>query len=261
MNVTRIDRTRLPRPLITCLFLCLGMACAVSLAASQQLERAWYGLYPLPAGGSVSVENVQGEISVEGWDRAEVEITAAKIGKDPDDYLEDVRVVTELGIESLAFRTVYPPHMDKPVRVNYRLRVPRQVHLATLRTLEGNIAVHSVEGSVDARTLSGNIVEMGMTAALRPGLLRKAFSSHSKPCPRYASFAHGHGEWQHRPAPSPSAECGSRTQQTGRVDPGDLRLSGQYRARRQDAPDASWPGRRDGRAADRAGHVSRRRAR
>jgi len=115
MNVTRIDRTRLQRPLITCLFLCLGMAFAVSLAASQQLERTWYGLYPLPAGGSVSVENVQGEISVEGWDRAEVEITAAKIGKDPDDHLEDVRVVTELGLESLAFRTVYPPHMDKPV--------------------------------------------------------------------------------------------------------------------------------------------------
>ncbi len=163
MNVTRINRTRLPRPLITCLFLCLGMAFAVSLAASQQLERAWYGLYPLPAGGSVSVENVQGEISVEGWDRAEVEITAAKIGKDPDDHLEDVRVVTEMGIESLAFRTVYPPHMDKPVRVDYRLRVPRQVQLATLRTLEGNIAVHSVEGSVDARTLSGNIVEMSVT--------------------------------------------------------------------------------------------------
>jgi len=139
------------------------MAFVARLDASQQLERAWYGRYPLSAGGSVSVENVQGEISVEGWDRAEVEITAAKIGKGQDDHLEDVPVVTELGIDSLAFRTVYPQHMDKPVRVDYRLRVPRQVHLASLRTLEGNIAVHSVEGSVDARTLAGNIVEMGMT--------------------------------------------------------------------------------------------------
>ena len=163
MKVTRIDRTLLQRYLIACLFLCFGMSFAATLAASQQLERAWYGLYPLPVGGSVSVENVQGEISVEGWDRAEVEITAGKIGKGQDEHLEDVRVVTELGIQSLAIRTVYPPHMDKPVRVDYRLRVPRQVHLASLRTLEGNIAVHSVEGSVEARTLSGNIVEMGMT--------------------------------------------------------------------------------------------------
>ena len=161
--MTRIDGTRIQKTLIACLFLCLTRAFAVSPVAGQQLERAWYGLYPLPAGGNVSVENVQGEISVEGWDRAEVEITAAKIGSGPDDHLEDVRVVTELGIESLSFRTVYPSHMDKPVRVDYRLRVPRQVHLASLRTLEGNIAVHSVEGSVEARTLSGNIVEMGMT--------------------------------------------------------------------------------------------------
>ena len=111
----------------------------------------------------MAVENVQGEVSVEGWDRAEVEITAAKIGSGQGDHLDDVRVVTELGVRSLKFRTVYPPHLEKPVRVDYRLRVPRQVRLSSLRTLEGNIAVHDVEGSVDARTLSGNIAQMNVT--------------------------------------------------------------------------------------------------
>jgi hypothetical protein len=111
----------------------------------------------------VAVENVQGEISVEGWDRAEVEITAAKIGSGQDDHLDGVRVVTEVGIRSLKFRTVYPAHLKKAVRVNYRLRVPRQVRLSSLRTLEGNIAVHDIEGSVDARTLSGNIEQMNVT--------------------------------------------------------------------------------------------------
>ncbi len=139
------------------------MACAATLSASQELERAWYGRYPLPAGGSVVVENVQGEISVEGWDRAEVEITAAKMGTGQDDHLNVVRVVTELGLHSLTFRTLYPPHLEKPIRVNYRLRVPRQVQLSSLRTLEGNIAVHNVEGFVDARTLSGNIEQMNVS--------------------------------------------------------------------------------------------------
>jgi DUF4097 and DUF4098 domain-containing protein YvlB len=139
------------------------MACTATLSGSQELERAWYGRYPLPAGGSVAVENVQGEVSVEGWDRAEVEITAAKIGSGQGNHLEDVRVVTELGVRSLKFRTVYPPHLEEPVRVNYRLRVPRQVRLSSLRTLEGNISVRNVEGSVDARTLSGNIEQMDVT--------------------------------------------------------------------------------------------------
>jgi len=158
--MTSNDATRLQRYLRTCLFFCLAMACTATLSASQELERAWYGRYALPAGGSVAVENVQGEISVEGWARAEVEITAAKIGTGHDDHLDDVRVVTEVGVHSLTFRTVYPPHLDKPIRVNYRLRVPRQVQLSSLRTLEGNIAVRNVEGSVDARTLSGNIEQM-----------------------------------------------------------------------------------------------------
>jgi hypothetical protein len=139
------------------------MACTATLSASQEIERAWYGLYPLSPGGSVAVENIQGEVSVEGWDRAEVEITAAKIGSGQGDNLEGVRVVTEIGDRSLKFRTVYPPHLEKPVRVNYCLRVPRQVRLSSLRTLEGNIAVHDVEGSVDARTLSGNIEQMDVT--------------------------------------------------------------------------------------------------
>lgn len=159
----RTDHTRLQGQLRACLFLCLGMACTATLSASQEIERAWYGLYPLSPGGSVAVENIQGEVSVEGWDRAEVEITAAKIGSGQGDNLEGVRVVTEIGDRSLKFRTVYPPHLEKPVRVNYCLRVPRQVRLSSLRTLEGNIAVHDVEGSVDARTLSGNIEQMDVT--------------------------------------------------------------------------------------------------
>jgi hypothetical protein len=111
----------------------------------------------------VAVENVQGEVSVEGWDRAEVEVSAIKIGSGQGDHLDDVRVVTELGFRCLRFTTVYPPHLEGPVRVNYRLRVPRQVRLSSLRTLEGNIAVRNVEGSVDARTLSGNIEQTDVT--------------------------------------------------------------------------------------------------
>ena len=45
----------------------------------------------------------------------------------------------------------------------YRVRVPRQVRLSSLRTLEGNIVVRHVEGSVDARTLSGNIEQMDVS--------------------------------------------------------------------------------------------------
>ena len=139
------------------------MTCTAALGASQVHGRAWYGRYPLSAGGSVAVENVQGGIRVEGWDRAEVEITATKTGSGQSDHQDDVRVVAETGFRSLKFRTVYPPHLEGSVRVNYRLHVPRQVRLSSLRTLEGNITVRDVEGAVDARTLSGNIEQTDVT--------------------------------------------------------------------------------------------------
>jgi len=162
---------RLRRHLTSYLFVCFAMAPAVTLSASQMLERGWYGRYPLQVGGSVAVENIQGEISVAGWDRAEVEVTAAKIGTGRGEHLDDVRVVAELGLQSLKLRTVYPPRLDAPVRVNYRLHVPRQLRLAWLRTLEGNISVHDIEGPVDARTLSGNIEQTGATGRVVAGTL------------------------------------------------------------------------------------------
>lgn len=161
--MTNTDSMRLPAQLRSFMFICLVLGCTSVLSASQQLERAWYGRYQLPAGGSVAVENIQGDVSVEGWDRAEVEVTAAKTGAGEGDHLNDVRVVTEVGPRSLIVKTIYPAHLKGPVRVNYRLRVPRQVRLSSLRTLEGNIVVREVEGSVDARTLSGNIEQMNVT--------------------------------------------------------------------------------------------------
>jgi len=155
--VTRTNPRNFHRLLRTSLWLCLSLACAAALPASEGVNGAWYARYPLSAGGSVSVENIQGKVIVEGWDRAEVEVTAARIGQEQGSHADDVRVITELGVQSLKFKTVYLRHPEKPVQVNYRLRVPRQVRLSSLRTLEGDIIVRDVEGFVDARTLSGNI--------------------------------------------------------------------------------------------------------
>jgi len=58
---------------------------------------------------------------------------------------------------AVAFHTYYPAGLDVPIRVDYRLRVPRQVRLDDLSTLEGDIVVHGVEGLMFAHNLHGNI--------------------------------------------------------------------------------------------------------
>ena len=57
----------------------------------------------------------------------------------------------------VAFHTLYPAGLDTPIRVDYRLRVPRQVRLDELSTLKGDIVVHDVEGIIEAHNLHGDI--------------------------------------------------------------------------------------------------------
>ncbi|MGH9650252.1 MAG: DUF4097 family beta strand repeat-containing protein [Terriglobales bacterium] len=123
----------------------------------------WTTRVPLPPAGSVAVENVQGDIAVEAWDRAEVEITVAKRASGPGANPDDVRIEVDSRDRSLTLRTIYPQQSDDTVRVDYRLRVPRQVRLDRLRTIEGTITVRGIEGSVNAHTLNGNIEQRNVS--------------------------------------------------------------------------------------------------
>ncbi len=137
----------------------MALVLAAGLPASALERRVWRARYALPPAGRVAVENVQGDIRVEAWDHPEVEVTVMKTALGPESRLDDVRIAFEFGDQALTIHTVYAGESGEPVRVDYRLRVPRQVRLEGLRTVEGNIIVQNTEGPVDARTLYGNIVQ------------------------------------------------------------------------------------------------------
>ncbi len=148
----------------------LGLLAGAPVAAEEQ--QVWTARYPLPPGGSLAVENVQGNIWIEGWDRAEAEITVIKTTQGQSGRLDDVRVAVERGEGSLTIRTLYGGGSAEPVRVDYRLRVPRQVELERLRTVEGDISVQNVEGSVDARSLNGNIRQVNVAGRVTAHALK-----------------------------------------------------------------------------------------
>jgi hypothetical protein len=129
-------------------------------------ERAFVARYPLEPAGSVTIDNTQGDIIVAAWDRAEAEVAVIKqalgLTADPDDVQIDVAADGR----SLSLRTLYPKQSEEPVRVTYRLRVPRQVRLERLRTVVGSVRVRDTEGALDARTLNGNIEGLNLTGSV-----------------------------------------------------------------------------------------------
>lgn len=138
----------------------LLIAMAAVPATAKRME-SWTAHFPLPVAGLVSVANVQGSIRVEGWDRAEVELTVKKTATGSAS-LDDVEVAVEPQGDWLHVQTLYQGDSDDSVVVDYCLRVPRQVHLKSLRTVNGDIVVRSVEGPIEAHTLNGNIDERGV---------------------------------------------------------------------------------------------------
>ncbi len=146
----------------------LGLLVAVlaALPATAKQTERWTNEYPLSAGGRLSVDNVQGSIWVEGWDRAEVELTVKKSAEGARARLSDAEVIVESQRDSLAVETRYTGNSEEPVAVDYCLRVPRQVRLDGLRTVNGDITVRNVEGFIDAQTLNGNVKQTGVAGSV-----------------------------------------------------------------------------------------------
>jgi hypothetical protein len=140
----------------------VALVLAAGLPLSALERRVWTAGYRFAPKGHVYVENVQGDIRVEGWERSEVEVTVTKTATGPGSRLDDVSVAFEFGDGALGIRTVYPGESGDPVRVDYRLRVPRETHLDRLRTVQGDVRVDNTKGLVDARTLFGNIAPVNV---------------------------------------------------------------------------------------------------
>lgn len=152
--------------------LALLVAVAALPPSARGAQRVWEKSFEMPPGSHISVVNVHGSVLVEGWDRAEVEATVAMRSDAPADQLDDVQVAVEARPSGLAFHTLYPAGLDTPIRVDYRLRVPRQVCLDELSTLQGDVVVHDVDGSLNARNLHGDIEALNFSGSLMAHALR-----------------------------------------------------------------------------------------
>ena len=113
--------------------------------------------YPLPPGGSFLLENVNGSVQVEGWDRDEVEVRAVKTSRtDPHD-VEQVTIDVESQPGQVSVHTHYPKGQGAEVAVEYHVHVPFRVLLGSIETVNGSVMVRGVEGGGDLRSVNGNV--------------------------------------------------------------------------------------------------------
>ncbi len=113
--------------------------------------------YPLQPGGSFELQNVNGNVEVQGWDRNEVEIRAVKTARQKPSDLERVSIDVNAKPDSVSVVTRYPQNEGVEVAVEYTVRVPHAARVEHIGTVNGTLRISGVDSLSDLHTVNGNI--------------------------------------------------------------------------------------------------------
>src|SRR5262249_16824867 len=99
---------------------------------SRAISKEFNQSYPLVPGGTFELQNVNGTVEVEGWDRDTVEVHAVKTAKHRESDLERVSIEVDARPNAISVATHYPQDEGVEVAVEYTIHVPHGVHLEHL---------------------------------------------------------------------------------------------------------------------------------
>ena len=131
----------------------LAVAAVPGFAFSKQFDQT----YPLEPGGTFELQNVNGPVEVQGWDRDVVEVHAVKTAKRNEADLERVTIQVSAKPQSISVTTRYPQDEGVEVAVEYLIHVPHRAHIEHVGTINGTVVIAGVETVDDLHTVNGNI--------------------------------------------------------------------------------------------------------
>jgi DUF4097 and DUF4098 domain-containing protein YvlB len=136
--------------------LVLGLA-VVWVAPSHAITKEFNQSYPLQPGGSFELQNVNGTVEVQGWERNEVEVHAVKTAKQKESDLERVSIEVDAKPDTVSVVTRYPQNEGVEVAVEYTIHVPHGARVEHIGTVNGTLRIAGVEAVLDLHTVNGNI--------------------------------------------------------------------------------------------------------
>ena len=126
--------------------------------------------YPLTADGVIHLENINGDIQIAAWDQPGVSLVAEKRARD-DEELKRIELIIEAQPAHLSIRTKYTKKSgwsffgnNNQGSVHYTLLVPAGVQLDKIDSVNSDITVKGVHGTVNLNTVNGRIDASGLAA-------------------------------------------------------------------------------------------------
>src|SRR5262249_34972137 len=144
------------------------IAIAGEISLHAELTEELHKTYRIDADGRVSLKNVNGAVSITGWDRNEVQVDAVKRARTKE-ALDEASIVIDSASGSISIRTRYPEAEQRrswkgreSASVEYTLKVPRGARLSAIGTVNGAVTVKDVAGSVKASTVNGAVTAQNL---------------------------------------------------------------------------------------------------
>src|SRR5258708_15667358 len=118
---------------------------AASAPAGLAIAKEFNQSYPLQPGGSFELQNVNGRVDVQGWDRDTIEIHAVKTAKHKESDLDLVSIDVDAKPGVVAVTTRYPQNEGVEVAVEYTVPVPRGAAFDHRGTVNGAVRVSGID--------------------------------------------------------------------------------------------------------------------
>jgi DUF4097 and DUF4098 domain-containing protein YvlB len=127
-------------------------------ASGNNVTEEFHKTVSLNANGRVTLENVNGNVEITGWDKNEVQIDAVKSARDQQ-RLDEAKIEVEGSGDAVRIRTRYPEgHANNnPASVHYTLHVPAGAQLAKISLVNGSLDIAQVRGEVNANLVNGKL--------------------------------------------------------------------------------------------------------
>ena len=151
-----VVRARIPAVQFLAVFVVLLAAAPLAVAQS---EEEFHQQVSLISGGSVVVENGRGDVSIEGWDKPEMQVDARKMfdgnGPDRERWMRETKIRVEGDDHRRSVKVDYPSDLLRnwgywtgERSVSLRIHLPRQVN-PELKTDRGHVTVQQITGKLD----------------------------------------------------------------------------------------------------------------
>jgi hypothetical protein len=136
----------------------LALAFAVQVRANDRLVQQFHQTYSLSPDGRFSLDNVNGDVHIAGWDQDQVKVDAVKTVWSGTS-LDDVKIEVDSRPDSIHISTTYPHHWfgDSHWRVDYTIMVPKRANIDKVDLVNGAVIIENVRGAVSASSVNGHI--------------------------------------------------------------------------------------------------------